>query len=107
MMAPDECTTMAQVRAGVDDLDRRISALIGTRFAFMDAAARIKGDRGQVRDEARKAEVIENARRNAAESGWPAERAAELWEALVEASIAYEFDAFDRIRVSDAASRSL
>jgi isochorismate pyruvate lyase len=29
----------------------------------------------------------------------PGEAVAEIWERLVEASIAYEFDAFDRVRV--------
>ena len=33
---------MVDVRAGVDALDRQIVALIGERFRFMDAAARIK-----------------------------------------------------------------
>lgn len=95
MIAPKDCTSMAEVRAGVDEIDRQLSALIATRFRLMDAAARIKPERGQVRDEARKARVIVNARANAAAHGWPPPAAAALWEVLVEASIAYEFDAFD------------
>ncbi|MBA3897533.1 MAG: chorismate mutase [Sphingomonadaceae bacterium] len=86
---------MAEVRAGVDEIDRGLAALIGTRFAFMDAAARIKPERAQVRDEARKGQVIANARANAESCGWPSEAAAAVWDALVEASIAYEFDRFD------------
>ncbi len=102
MILPQDCTTMAEVRAGVDETDRQLSALIATRFGFMDAAARIKPDRGAVRDEARKAAVIANARANAAANGWPPEVAAMLWEHLVEASIAYEFDEYDRVRTSAA-----
>jgi isochorismate pyruvate lyase len=94
---------MAEVRAGVDATDREIAALISRRFGFMDAAARIKPDRTAVRDEARKAQVIANARANAAAHGWSPEVAAALWEQLVEASIAYEFAAFDALRTSDAA----
>ncbi|MEP6786076.1 MAG: chorismate mutase [Sphingomonadales bacterium] len=104
MIAPQDCMTMAEVRAGVDETDRQLAALIATRFAFMDAAARIKPDRGAVRDEARKAAVIANARANAVAFGWPSEVAGALWEQLVEASIAYEFDTFDRIRTSAADS---
>ena len=48
-----DCTTMAEVRAGVDALDRELVALLRRRFDYMDAAARIKPERGQVRDEAR------------------------------------------------------
>jgi isochorismate pyruvate lyase len=95
MIAPEDCMTMADVRAGVDETDRQLAALIGQRFRFMDAAARIKRDRALVRDEDRKAQVIANMRANAAASGWSSEVAADLWERLVEASIAYEFAVFD------------
>ena len=54
---PDQCQTMSDVRTGVDDVDRRIVALVARRFGYMDAAARIKLDRATVRDEAPKAEV--------------------------------------------------
>ena len=87
---------MAEVRAGVDQVDRELVALLRRRFDYMDAAARIKPARGQVRDEARKAQVIANAREAAAAAGLPAEAIAALWDALVEASIAYELEAFDR-----------
>jgi isochorismate pyruvate lyase len=97
-MNPESYTTMAQVRAGVDELDRQLVALFDQRFAHMRAAARIKPDRGAVRDEARKAEVIENARAEAERLGAPANVIAALWEQLVEASIAYEMTEFDRLR---------
>jgi len=90
------CTTMAEVRAGVDDLDRQLVALLRRRFDYMDAAARIKPERGHVRDERRKAEVIANARVAAEAVDLPGETIAALWEQLVEASIAYELAAFDR-----------
>ena len=93
-----DCTTMTEVRAGVDSLDRELVALLARRFAYMDAAARIKPGRGAVRDVARKAQVIANARAAAVEIGVPEEVVAELWEQLVEASIAYELDRFDATR---------
>lgn len=91
-----ECTTMLEVRAGVDQIDRELVALLARRFAYMDAAARIKPARGAVRDEARKAQVIANACDAAREAGVPERVVADLWEMLVEASIAYELEAFDR-----------
>jgi isochorismate pyruvate lyase len=96
--APEACATMAEVRRGVDRLDEEIVALIGERFRYMDAAARIKPERGHVRDEARKAEVIGNVRRLAGEQDVPDAAIADLYERLVEASIAYEFDRFDALR---------
>ncbi|GGD92238.1 chorismate mutase [Tsuneonella deserti] len=95
---PDDCQTMLEVRAGVDQTDRELVALLERRFGYMRAAARIKQDRASVRDEARKAAVIEAAADRAAAAGLPREAIAELWERLVEASIAYEFDEWDRLR---------
>ncbi len=96
ILPPPDCTAMAQVRAGVDAVDRDLVALLARRFAYMDAAARIKPAREAVRDEPRKAEVIANARALAEAAGLPADAVASLWERLVEASIAYELAAFDR-----------
>ena len=95
ILAPDACTTMTEVRAGVDATDRAIGALLATRFGYMRAAARIKPARAAVRDEARKAEVIAHAVADARGGGWPEDVAADLWETLVEASIAYEMAHFD------------
>ena len=86
---------MTEVRAGVDDVDERLMALLTRRFAFMAAAARIKTDRELVRDEVRKAEVIANARERAVALGVPEPLVASLWEMLVEASISYEMQVFD------------
>jgi isochorismate pyruvate lyase len=96
ILSGPDCTTMAEVRAGVDQLDRELVGLLARRFAYMDAAARIKPERGHVRDEGRKAEVIANARAEAKRLGVPEEVVGDLWERLVEASIAYELAAFDQ-----------
>lgn len=98
MIAPDACTTMVEVRAGVDAVDRDLVALLAVRFGYMRAAARIKPDRGAVRDEARKAIVIANARAAAVAAGVPQGIVADLWETLIEASIAYELEVFDAQR---------
>ena len=92
---PEDCMTMAEVRAGVDATDAELAALLGRRFGYMRAAARIKTDRSTVRDEARKAEVIGNAKRNARDAGVPEPLAAALWEMLVESPISYEMTLFD------------
>ena len=95
---PAECRTMAEVRQGVDALDARIVALVGERFRYMDAAARIKPDREAVRDEGRKAQVLANVARLARENDVPEAVAEALYERLVEASIAYELRRFDSAR---------
>ena len=87
---PEACQSMAQVRAGVDALDRELIALLAQRLGYMDAAARIKPNHCDVRDEARKRQVIANASAAAAAAGLPPGLAETLWKALVEASIAHE-----------------
>lgn len=96
--APAACRTMAEVRDGVDRLDEQIVGLLGERFRYMDAAARIKPEREAVRDEGRKAQVLANVARLAREHDVPEAAAAELYERLVEASIAYELARFDATR---------
>jgi isochorismate pyruvate lyase len=95
---PEDCADMREVRIGVDRTDRDLMALLDRRFGYMRAAARIKTDRNVVRDEARKAEVIANAHADAKARGLPAERIAQIWDMLVEASIAYELVEWDEIR---------
>ena len=87
--------TMIDVRAGVDAMDEALVALLVERFGYMRAAARIKADRSAVRDEPRKAVVIQNAVDLARAQGLPESLIADLWERLVEASIAYELENFD------------
>ncbi len=95
MVEPEDCRSMAEVRHGVDSLDEQIVALLARRMRFMDAAARIKQHRGEVRDEARKAAVIANAVATARRAGVPEELIRDLYEMLVERSIAYEYARFD------------
>jgi len=92
---PQECATMAEVRTGVDAIDDQIIGLIARRFGYMDAAARIKQDRGAVRDEARKAQVLDNVRRKAERVGLDPAPVVALYDALIEASIAHELRKFD------------
>ena len=95
---PEDCTTMSQVREGVDEVDRAIVDLLALRFGYMEAAARIKPKRDQVRDEARKADVLAKVAEAADEAGLDQELLARIYEDLIEASIAYELEEFDRLR---------
>jgi len=95
---PQDCTNMAEVRAGVDDVDRRLVALVARRFGYMDAAARIKPDRDAVRDEWRKADVKSKVDAAADQAGIDRELISRLYEDLIETSIAHELGVFDRTR---------
>lgn len=97
---PQDCETMRDVRAGVDQVDRELVAILARRFGYMDAAARIKPDRESVRDEARKAEVLDNVAREAEAAGLEPARLRAVWNELVEQSIAYEVVRWDRLRTA-------
>ena len=89
---------MADVRDGVDRLDRALAALIAERSRYMEAAARIKPSRDVVRDEARIEDVITKVKAAAAQVGLPEQIAEPVWRELVEQSIAYEFEVWDETR---------
>lgn len=97
-LAPDDCSTMSEVREGVDATDRELVALLTRRFGYMRAAARIKPSRDVVRDEERKASVIAAAKAEARAAGIPEHVIGDIWETLVEGSITYEFEEWDQTR---------
>lgn len=89
---------MVDVRKGVDATDRELVALLERRFGYMRAAARIKPTRDAVRDEERKDAVVSAAVVEAEARGLPGGVIADVWDRLVEGSIAYELTHWDEIR---------
>ncbi len=96
--APADCTTMTEVRQGVDAIDRMLVELLAERQGYMDAAARIKTDRGVVRDVARIEDVVAKVRAAAREAGLSEAIAEPVWRTLIDRCIAYEFGVWDRLR---------
>jgi isochorismate pyruvate lyase len=96
--APADCTTMAEVRQGVDAIDRMLVELLAERQGYMDAAARIKADRSVVHDRARIEEVVARVKAAAREAGLSEAIAEPVWRTLIDRCIAYEFGAWDRLR---------
>lgn len=96
--APADCTTMAEVRQGVDALDRLLVRVLAERQRYMDAAARIKPDRAAVRDEARIEDVVAKVRAAARAAGLSEAIAEPVWRTLIERCIAHEFGVWDATR---------
>jgi isochorismate pyruvate lyase len=95
---PQDCTTMAQVRQGVDALDRALVLLLAERQRYMDAAARIKPSRDVVHDDARIEDVVAKVLAAAKDAGLSADIAEPVWRMLIDRCIAHEFAAWDRTR---------
>ena len=97
-VAPADCTTMAEVRQGVDALDRLLVTIIAERQGYMDAAARIKADRSVVHDRARIEDVVTKVRAAAREAGLSEAIAEPVWRTMIDRCIAYEVSVWDRTR---------
>ena len=95
---PSECTTMAEVRQGVDALDRALVALLAERQRYMDAAARIKPNRDAVHDADRIEDVIAKVLATAEQHHLSPQIAEPVWRTLIDRSIAHEFETYDRTR---------
>ena len=96
--APEDCRTMADVRTGVDALDRALVTLLAERQRYMEAAARIKPARSAVRDEPRIEEVVANVKAASSVAGLSNAIAEPVWLLLIERCIAHEMEVFDRTR---------
>ena len=93
---PGDCQSMADVRQGVDALDRALVELLTERQGYMDAAARIKADRSKVFDRARIEDVVDKVKAAARQSGLSEAIAEPVWRTLIDRCIAYDHDSWDR-----------
>ena len=93
MKRPEDCTTMADIRAEIDRLDAELVALFAQRTAYIDRAAEIKEQVGlPARIEDRVEQVVENVRRHAVAHGLPPDKLEKLWRKLIDWSIEREED---------------
>lgn len=102
---PEACRDMTDVRAGVDEIDRMLVALIARRQGYMNAAARIKTDRNVVRDEARIQDVLNKVKAEAERHGLSWSIAEPVWRQMMECCIAYEFEVWDELRTPEKRSQ--
>ncbi len=98
----ESAETMVDVRYEVDRLDKLLVQILAERQTFMDAAARIKGERATVHDRPRIEEVIRKVKASAIEAGLSPAIAEPVWRTLIDRSIAYEFVRYDTLRGDDS-----
>ena len=93
--APDDCSTMQQVREGVDAIDRQLVTLIAARQGYMHAAARIKANRDDVYDAERIEDIIEKVLELSKSAGLSADISEPVWREMIKQCIAHEFKVWD------------
>ena len=89
------CDSMADVRREIDRLDRELVLLMAERLRYIEEAARVKQDRGRVRDEDRIEDVVAKVLAESEKVGLAPEVAEPVWRLLIERSIAHEYVKFD------------
>ena len=97
----NKCQTMAELRAEIDLLDRRVVDMLAIRKTYMEQAADIKQSRDTVRDNDRVEEVVTKVTNHAIKSGADPELVSGLYRTMIEWSINYEFGKFDELKKSN------
>lgn len=94
----ETAVTMKDVRHEVDRIDCLLVELLVERQSFMDAAARIKGNRHAVLDRPRIEDVVAKVKAESEQQGLSPAIAEPVWRTLIDRCIAYEFQSFDRLK---------
>ncbi len=92
------CRDMTEVRAEIDAIDREIVLLLADRLHYIEEAARLKADRGKVRDDIRVVDVLAKVRAAARAQGIDPDLVSNVYRELIERSIAHEFNVFDGLQ---------
>jgi len=91
LTAPENCTSMATLRAQIDSIDVELIALLVTRSRYIDRAVDLKKIEGlPARTTDRVAEVLDKVAATATAQGLDPALARKLWGELIEWSIQRE-----------------
>ena len=90
--APEDCTSIEEVRHGIDNLDREILSLIGTRSRYVRVAASFKASEAGVRAPERQKAMLEERRRWAEEEGLSPDAIEKLYRDLIAYFIGRELE---------------
>jgi isochorismate pyruvate lyase len=94
---PEDCTTMDDLRAEIDRIDRELVRLLARRVACIDRAVELKAAVGlPARIGSRVEEVVAAVRTEADANGLDADAAEALWRMMIEWSIAREARVLER-----------
>lgn len=88
--APDACTGMDDIRAGIDALDRQLVPLLALRLQYVGAAAAFKPTEAEVVVPWRIEAIVEKVRGLAAAEGISPDLMEELYRTLIDRHIAHE-----------------
>lgn len=89
--SPDNCSTMAELRVEIDEIDTTLIRLLALRATYIDRAVDLKRiENLPARTTDRVTEVIAKVRQNAGQNDLDPDLAETLWRELIEWSIQRE-----------------
>lgn len=94
---PDQCTSLDEIRSGMDAIDREIVDLISRRVAYVRAAAKFKTSSANVAAPERVAAVLKTRREWAEAAGLDGDVIEGLYRDLVAYSISEEHKEWEAI----------
>ncbi|WP_085625600.1 MULTISPECIES: chorismate mutase [unclassified Pseudomonas] len=98
------CTSLDEVRQGIDEIDRNLVSLLAQRGRLVTQAATFKKTTDDVRAPARVEQVIRKVREMADETGASAEVVEQVYRAMISAFIAEELTAHAKLTNQPSAS---
>ena len=93
---PEACESLAEIRAGIDRLDRQIVRLLAERGRYVVGAARFKRSAAEVQAPARVEQVVANVRRMAEDEGAPPDVVERVYRTLIKALTELEQQHWER-----------
>ena len=88
MHRPEDCNSMAELRAAIDQLDQDLIDMLARRARYIDRAAELKpAEAMPARIASRVEQVVENVRTAAEARGLEPDLAETLWRPLIDWSI--------------------
>jgi isochorismate pyruvate lyase len=90
MKSPADCTSIEDVRAAIDAIDREIVEALGLRYQYVKTITRFKKTEQDVRAPERQRQVLLQRRTWAAEEGLNPDMVEELYRLLMDHFVAEE-----------------
>lgn len=98
------CTSLDEVRQGIDEIDRNLVSLLAKRGRLVTQAAAFKKTTDDVRAPARVEQVIRKVREMADETGASAEVVEQVYRAMISAFITQELATHAKLANGPSAS---
>lgn len=106
LTAAPGCLTIGEVRAEIDRIDRTLVRLVAERQGYIEAAARIKENENDVRDERRIEDVVAKVLAASGREGLSRNIAEPVWRVLIERCIAHEHECWRALHAPQGAKKA-